>query len=218
MKDVSRYNTGRPADQWEPGSNRQVLRNLKGITQPQDILQVEYDLLIRATEKYLSIIQTDTRFTSLILRDMHREWLGELYPWAGQYRVVEVAKDGFSWPPAGRVSPNMGRFARSELRKYTPCSRQPADDLQTLARKLAIVHGSLLLIHPFREGNGRLARWLADLMAMQAGFAPLDYRLSNSPSAQRMYLEGVKKAYLSEYDLLAFFFADALRRSSSSNL
>jgi hypothetical protein len=34
-------------------------------------------------------------------------------------------------------------------------------------RDAHVVHAELLLIHPFREGNGRLARWLADLMALQ---------------------------------------------------
>ncbi|MBL0719802.1 Fic family protein [Piscinibacter sp. Jin2] len=33
----------------------------------------------------------------------------------------------------------------------------------------------LILIHPFREGNGRLARLLADVMAVQSGHEPLDY-------------------------------------------
>lgn len=31
-----------------------------------------------------------------------------------------------------------------------------------------------ILIHPFREGNGRLSRLLADVMAVQAGQGPLD--------------------------------------------
>jgi cell filamentation protein len=30
-------------------------------------------------------------------------------------------------------------------------------------------------VHPFREGNGRLARLLADVMAVQAGCGTLDY-------------------------------------------
>jgi cell filamentation protein len=33
----------------------------------------------------------------------------------------------------------------------------------------------LVLIHPFREGNGRCARLLALLMAMQAGLPTLDF-------------------------------------------
>lgn len=33
----------------------------------------------------------------------------------------------------------------------------------------------LVLIHPFREGNGRIARLLSVLMALQAGLPPLDF-------------------------------------------
>jgi len=33
----------------------------------------------------------------------------------------------------------------------------------------------LMLIHPFREGNGRLGRILATLMALQAGLPVLDF-------------------------------------------
>jgi len=38
-----------------------------------------------------------------------------------------------------------------------------------------MTHVELILIHPFREGNGRLSRLLADVMVVQAGRGPLDY-------------------------------------------
>lgn len=216
MKEFSRYHTGASTDQWQPGSNQKVLRNLKGITNPDDIDQLEYQLLIQVKEKYLSLIQLDTRFTSKLIKAMHRDWLRDLYEWAGDYRTVEMAKGDFMWPPANRVAPNMARFARSELRKHTPCLPN-ADNKEKVAHSLAVVHGSLLLIHPFREGNGRLARWLADMMAMQAGYNPLDYQLSNDSQGPDLYLDGVKRSYLNDYDLLESFFAASLRRSSSSS-
>jgi len=37
------------------------------------------------------------------------------------------------------------------------------------------VHAELILVHPFREGNGRCARLLAVLMGLQAGLPPLDF-------------------------------------------
>jgi cell filamentation protein len=40
---------------------------------------------------------------------------------------------------------------------------------------LAVVHTEFVLIHPFREGNGRLARMLTIVMAAQAGLPPLDF-------------------------------------------
>lgn len=38
-------------------------------------------------------------------------------------------------------------------------------------------HVEFILIHPFREGNGRSSRLLMDVMATQAGYDPLDSSL-----------------------------------------
>ena len=44
-----------------------------------------------------------------------------------------------------------------------------------LLNALSSAHVELILIHPFREGNGRIARLLCDVMAVQAEIGPLDY-------------------------------------------
>ena len=41
--------------------------------------------------------------------------------------------------------------------------------------RLAVVHAELILVHPFRDGNGRLARLVSLLMARQAGVHSLDF-------------------------------------------
>lgn len=53
----------------------------------------------------------------------------------------------------------MAELERGALKKHTPC--RPADDA-ALALALAEVHAELILVYPFREGNGRLWRvcWL----------------------------------------------------------
>ncbi len=66
----------------------------------------------------------------------------------------------------------MEAFERQQFQKYTPCLPSPSDEV---AKALAEVHVELMLIHPFREGNGRLGRILATLMALQAGLPPLDF-------------------------------------------
>ena len=52
-------------------------------------------------------------------------------------------------------------YCRASLRRYTPCIA--VNDID-VARALAEVHAELILVHPFRDGNVRLARLLALLM------------------------------------------------------
>jgi cell filamentation protein len=123
---------------------------------------------------------------------------------------VELEKGGFCWPPAFRVAPNMDEFEKRLLAVYTPCN----GPLPRVAQEMAEVHAELLLIHPFREGNGRLARWLADLMALQAGLpAPL-YGLGGqgSQKRQRQYLDAVRQGYAKRYEPLTRFFLEAFDR------
>ena len=165
----------------EPGSRGRVLRNRLGRTRKRTIEAMEYDALLRAQERFTEEIAADTRFTAGHFCRMHHAWLGGIYEWAGHYRTVELAKDDFRWPPAAFVAQNMAVFENGLLHQHTPC---PPGPLPEVARRIAEVHAELLLIHPFREGNGRLARWLADLMALQAGLSTPKYRLSGRGSSR----------------------------------
>jgi len=142
---------------------------------------------------------------------MHRDWLGGIYEWAGRYRTVELTKGSFRWPPAFRVTENMDTFEKGILARCTPCRAGP---LAEVARCLAEVHAELLLIHPFREGNGRLARWVSDLMALQAGLPAPDYGLAGRGAGRRReaYLEAVREGYVRDYEPLTAFFVEALER------
>ena len=53
--------------------------------------------------------------------------------------------------------------------------RNTYPDKASLAKDVAIVHGELLFIHPFREGNGRTARILANLMVRKQGYEGLRF-------------------------------------------
>ena len=74
------------------------------------------------------------------------------------------------------------------------------------------MHAELLLVHPFREGNGRLARWLADLMFLQAGFPIPLYNFSGKGSVRRKkdYLDAVVAGYGQDYAPLAVFFRECV--------
>ena len=156
-----------------------------------------------------------TTITAVLIYNMHRDWLGDLYEWAGRFRTVDVAKAGFFWPPAFRVEQNMQAIESEVLLRKTPC--RPGS-LNRVATDMAEVHAELLLVHPFREGNGRLARWVADIMALQAGFPLPAYRFAGrgSTAEKGRYLDAVKRGYVKDYRPLAGFFADAIERGRAT--
>ncbi len=173
MTSPGRYDTSNLSEnQYEPGSNGTVLRNLRSITSREEMEIVETEELWRAQEYLLGVIEQDQRFTVHDIFDMHRIWLETIYAWAGKERQVNVSKDGFSFAMAHTITSMMTELEQKQLARYTPCQFADHD---TIALALAEVHVELMLIHPFREGNGRLGRLLATLMALQAGLPVLDF-------------------------------------------
>ena len=81
-----------------------------------------------------------------------------------------------------------------------------------LAHALAEVHAELILIHPFRDGNGRLARLLALMMGLQAGLPPFDF----SPllgTGRQAYIGGIHAAMGRDYAPMTAAFARVIERS-----
>lgn len=173
MKKGGRYDvSGQMEAQWEPGSNDQVLKNRAGIKSTSEMDDAEARALEKAMREFVGRYDEHHRFTAADLREMHKAWLGDIYEWAGKYRQVNVSKDGFMFAFAARIPSLMSQFEGDVLRRNTPCRFQ---ERPAVVSALAETHVELVLIHPFREGNGRLVRSLSNLMALQAGMPLLNF-------------------------------------------
>lgn len=210
MKKSGRYKTdGLVEDQYEAGANGLVLKNLLHITDKQEIAEVETRELYRATDKLTEIYDQEHRFTAVDICDMHEKWLGPVYEWAGQYRQVTISKGGFTFALPKFIPQLMAEFEKNELNRYTPCIFA---DRKEQAQALAIVHTELLLIHPFREGNGRLSRLLAMLMGLQAGLPPLDFGEFEGERKEE-YFAAVRKGLARDYQPMEKFFNAVISRT-----
>jgi len=80
-----------------------------------------------------------------------------------------------------------------------------------LIRDIAVVHGELLFIHPFREGNGRTARVLANLMSRKAGYGSLQFDKVDKAVFEK-YVFAVQKSADKDYskmiEFIRFIFPD----------
>ena len=188
----SRYEAGEAQGSYEPGSDDRVLRNKLGVTDPDEMDEVELQLLGQIYRAVLVEALPDRRLYVADLKTWHRRWLGNVYDWAGMERSVNMGKGDFHFAAAAQVPRLLTVFERDCLARFTPCH---GIDEASLVEAIAMTHVEFILIHPFREGNGRLAFIMANLVLMQNDLLPLD--LFDRKRDQVRYYAACERARLS---------------------
>lgn len=197
MKKSKRYDTsGLPEDQVEPGSRGLVLKNLMGVKSEPEMDEIESVALKQAEDYLFGLYDAKHRFMAKDICNMHKVWLGRIYPWAGQYRSVDLTK-GIRFAHAKLVPKLMKNFETECLARYTPCNFKSSKEL---IRALAEVHVEFVLIHPFREGNGRVARVVTTLMALQAAKPILDFNSIQQGRGKEQYFEAIRAGFDRNYE------------------
>lgn len=203
---MSRYSVSGTQGEYEPGSNNLVLANKLGITDVHEMDIIELELLQELYEYIFGKAFPEEYITVELIKTWHFKWLGNVYEWAGEERSVNMSKQGFSFAVATQIPKLLNLFENEVLSRYTPCSSLSPDEL---IKAIAVTHVEFILIHPFREGNGRIARLLADVMAVQAGFETLDY--TSWELNKEEYIKAIHKGLDREYDNMMVYVEKALK-------
>lgn len=154
--------------QYEPGSNDTVLRNKLGIIDPAEMDRVEAQALIKATDALIHEYDADHQFTADDIRYMHKVWLGDIYAWSGEYRTINISKDGFSFAMAAQVPKLMIQLEKDQLAKYTPCHFSERDDI---VKALAEVHTELVFDPSFPRREWPLLTAIGEYYGVAGGIA-----------------------------------------------
>ncbi|MBP2859312.1 Fic family protein [Dickeya oryzae] len=204
---MSRYHVSSSQGQYEKDSGEQVLANKLGITASDEMDEAELVLLEQLYQSVFEEQFPEGQLSVALLKSWHRRWLGNIYEWAGQERTVNISKGGFMFAPSAQLLKLLNDFDVKYLARYTPCTNMSEEEL---IEAIAITHVELILIHPFREGNGRLSRLLADVMAVQAGYKPLDYQRWEQNKTQ--YISAIHSGMSMNYEPMKHRVSEALRR------
>lgn len=127
-----------------------------GILTHADLCAVEAENILKAANKHLSRRKNPNR-TWLIeayIRQVHHDMFDEVWEWAGRYREAET-NIGIQ---AYRIVEEIGKLCQ-DIQYW---DKQKDNPLSVLERTVRI-HHRLVWIHPFRNGNGRHARMIADI-------------------------------------------------------
>jgi cell filamentation protein len=106
------------------------------------------------------------RFGVAHYRAVHRHLFGDVFPWAGRFRRLRIAKGGSMFCYPEHIASEMARIfgelkAKAWLRGLS---------VDAFAQEAAHFLAELNAIHPFRDGNGRTQLAFVTLLAFAAGY------------------------------------------------
>lgn len=149
----------------------EVLPNKLGITNSHEIHEAEAEGFAQAELDLIEELTHETTFDAAYIRKIHRRALSHLYEFAGEYRSVNISKGGFMFAAAHAIPGAMKIFEGETLLNLP----HHYSNREELVHDIGRVHAELLFIHPFREGNGRTMRILANLMSYKQGYEELEF-------------------------------------------
>lgn len=177
-----------------PNDQSEFLPNLLNLKSVEEVALSEFEGFLKAEIVLTEKLSARTKFDVKYILQIHKLALGHLYAFAGKYRDVNLSKGGFPFAAARFLPETMEAFDKDILSGL----ENEYQDRSELIRDIAVVHAELLFIHPFREGNGRTARILANLMARKQGFGSLMFDKVGEKEFET-YVEAVQKAASKDY-------------------
>lgn len=155
----------------------------------------DMDTLVNAEREITSFTIARVKFSyppySLCyMRELHYQLFSELYSWAGEIRTVDIAKVGTRFCTHWRIE-------RESEKLFNQLER--ANWLQGLNKRnsciqLAEYYIEFNMIHPFREGNGRVQRLLFEHLALSMGYT-IDWGKIGREAWIEANIDGVRVNY-----------------------
>lgn len=175
----------------------EIFPNKLNVKTKTEIEQAELEGFIYASKILFNELTSDTKFDLKYIFRIHQLALSHLYEFAGKARTVNMSKGGFVFPSAKFLDKTLKELETTLLLQLP--SEYQSEDAQIV--DIAKVHAELLFIHPFREGNGRTARLLANLMAAKAGHKLLELERFSKEKWEE-YIMAVQQAAVRDYSLM----------------
>lgn len=192
-------------DTWDEyfieGTN--VLKNKLGITNKEELSKNEKIITLKKLA-YLEMFPIEGKFDSDHLRKIHYFLFNDIYYFAGEYRKCEMARfREFVNPDEIEVR------LKNELDKMNKEVKNILS-IDGYSYFLAEEYYELMVIHPFREGNGRSVReFLREFVLSKKEQLPFNVELDFTKINPDEFLMAVKDKYLYP-SLLQMLFKNAL--------
>lgn len=185
-KDDHYYVEGYSAELDPYAQENGVLKNNFGITDSASLNEVEADIAGVQIQKILKE-PAPKSFTAKHLCALHEHVFSEVYPWAGQYRQVDIAKGDTHFLKHQDIPAKLDALF-SELAKARFLQDATPQEFSDFMGNFLV---QLNFVHPFREGNGRVQRLLVTQIATNAGLV-LDWQTVGNEAMKQACIAGIQ--------------------------
>lgn len=177
-----------------------VLKNNLGIKNTPDLNKAEANLT------YLRVQELETtplpgNFDLDHLKKIHKHLFGDVYPWAGEIRQVDISKGNDLFAHHIHIEKEGGKLFK-QLANENHLKGLDADKFSERAGHYL---GEINALHPFREGNGRAQRAFIGQVAREAG-----YEIEWSKISRDDMTRGSIESFYGDSDKLAKLIQDNL--------
>ena len=141
-----------------------VLVNLLDIQDPQELAEAESEFSAERYRTYESRHLSLADFSFEHLQHLHHHLFQDLYEWAGQVREVDISKGSTRFCTCSRIQPEA-----TKLFALIP-NLAGLNNENDLITKVADLYCEMNILHPFREGNGRVQRFFFEELLFTLGY------------------------------------------------
>lgn len=185
-----------PWEAWHSDNAEQIVAKTTGqpvnflaSTDNQKIQKIEDKKLLELYSDIVEHFDISKRFGLAQVDRWHKRIFESIYHFAGKHRTVQLEKgsgdEHWVWQLSflGEVPTLNEEIKRLSSRTY--------EDVNELCSELAELMSLFLLIHPYREGNGRISRLVNDVILAKNGLPFIGLELK----AEDNYIQAVHSGY-----------------------
>lgn len=144
-----------------------ILRNLLSIDNQEDLDTAEAEITsVEISTLMIEDKPSITDFNWELLCTIHKRLFDEIYEWAGKPRTVEITKGTTSF---ARVQ-YLENSAQVIFQHLSTDNYLKGLEFDSFIKQLAHYYAELNVLHPFREGNGRVMRTFLAMLASSLGY------------------------------------------------
>lgn len=171
-----------PNNQYTYPDSTTVLVNKQNITNIEEAYRNEHLFVTRRLAD-LRLKTIEVYSISDILA-IHKYLFQDVYAWAGQFRKVNISKNGNPFMSIQSFS-----TAQAYINRLIHTYYQTANSKDEIIKQLAKILDNLNYFHPFREGNGRTQREVIRSLALSKGYSA-QIRVEQDDEVYNLYMDG----------------------------